>query len=927
MASPREKPPPPRPRASRLWLIVALLAGTAATLVATLGGPQSPRPEAEETEAEARPALRFEPVEVSAPGQSGLTLSGRVLDTRGQPLPGAEVSLASSEERTAAVLRCESCGQPLLACRAPESALHMLELLEQGQGFLEPRASVRAGGEGRFRFERLRGVSFTVWARAPGFGAAVRERAAPGEPVELYLPPSRNLRGRVLDREGQPVAGARVFAVSRKAPLRHEARADSQGAFVLADLGEGSFHVLAVAEGFLPGVEPQAAPGPQPLELRLEPARELEVLVTRGGRPAEATVRLQGEHLSREARTQAGRALFQGLSPMELTATAEAPPRLGAGPHVLMLSERLARVELQLEEAGTLLVTVVDEAGQPAPSPQVALQTTEGRLLRQQQAATGALVVLGPVAPGEYVLEGRALGFQPTQLPARVGPGEQPLELRLERAPQVSGQVLDMYGRPASGVVVRVRPTGEEVVADGEGHFLAPVPTPGLYTLQAYHSEWGGAQVQVTAPAQGVRLELQPGATVEVVVVSGGQRVEGASAQLLSARHGVFRGDRPSGADGVVTLRGLEPGAYELVVTHREYLASAPRLLEVAEAQVQRATVELQTGGTLSGEVVNPQGTPVAGASVEAMPPHIAVAEAEEGAPGGTPGVTDSQGRFELRALRTGALYRLAVAHPHYEQRQSTVGRAGAERVRVIMEPRGRYRGRVVSEQGAPVRRFRLNGQEVTDPEGRFEVALTVVDERVWLAVEAQGFQPERVERPAQPELGELVLRQAPLVRGWVRDSAGAPVAEALVTSGSGGDRAVTGPEGRFELPAPPQVEGLLVTARKGRLRGAARASPRGGEVEVVLHSLTRLSGQVTQADGQPAAGFHLYGVNLEQGERLSIVTGADGRYSMELAPGEYLLLLETGPGSTREWRGRVEGAELRLDFSLAPQPASPTPL
>ena len=47
---------------------------------------------------------------------------------------------------------------------------------------------------------------------------------------------------------------------------------------------------------------------------------------------------------------------------------------------------------------------------------------------------------------------------------------------------------------------------GYAVLADADGRFTAQVPTPGLYELHAHHSEWGGGQVKVTAPARTSRV-------------------------------------------------------------------------------------------------------------------------------------------------------------------------------------------------------------------------------------------------------------------------------------------------------------------------------------------------------------------------------------------------------------------------------------
>ncbi|WP_043433934.1 carboxypeptidase-like regulatory domain-containing protein [Cystobacter fuscus] len=896
----------------RKWLVIGLAFAMLSVAVAVLW-PRSGVPAS--TGNAGAPAIRalpeFEPVEVSSGASEGLTLTGRVLDPSGRPVPDAEVSLAASAQKTLTSVRCDECGQALLACPARESGIHAWAFFEQARGFLQARASTRTDAQGRFRFDHLVGVSFSVWARAGGFGAALRERAAPGEPVDLYLSSPRSIGGQVVDDAGRGMPGARVYAVSRKVPVPSEAVTGPDGSFTLSGLGEGPFYVVASAQGFLPSVEHQVEAGPRPVRLRLEPSRTLEVHVTHQGRPVEATVRLRADHLAREARAERGVVRFEDLYPDSLVVSAEAGA-LGAEPRTLTLSERLTQVTLELEEAGTLLVTVVDEAGQPVPSPTLMLRTSRGPLpIHTQKPQTGALVQFGPLAVGDYVLEGKAPGYQDAQLPARVKPGETTLELEMSRATLISGQVLDQYGRPAPNVSVLVQPTGDAVLADEEGHFSAPVPTPGLYELHAHHSEWGGGQVKATAPAEGVKLELEPRASLEVTVTSEGRRVEGADVMLWVESEGIFRSDSTSGSDGVVPMRGLPSGTYALVATHPDYLPSPRQSVVVEDGQTQRVTVSLEPGAVLRGEVVDTQGAPIAGATVSVLP------RASEAV------TTDAQGQFEMRALNPGRPYLVEARHPAYDQRERAQGSAGGEPVRLVMQARALFRGRVVAEDGEPVRHFQLEEHEVTSADGRFEVALSVVEERVIVSLEAPGFVPLTVDKPAQPnDLGDLVLQRAAQVTGRVRDEGGGPVADAVVGCDACDDSVMTGPDGSFTLASPSFVRKFNVSARKGRLSASAPFSTEERRpLELVLKRATRLSGTVYQANGTPAAGLQVKAINTERSEPLSIVTGPDGRYSVDVAPGNYRFMT----GSEHDFSGQtvlliqVGEGEQQVNFGPAP--------
>ncbi|MCP3137551.1 carboxypeptidase regulatory-like domain-containing protein [Pyxidicoccus xibeiensis] len=895
----------------RIWIVIGV---TAALLVAGAawlwsGSASSSRTQGSTSEAPAAALPEFSAVDVSSGTGEGLALTGRVLDSAGRPVAGAEVFLSASAERTLADVRCDECELALLSCSARETALHTLAFFEQQHGFLTPRATATTDAQGRFRFEHLAGVSFSVWAKATGLGVALRERAAPGDPVELYLPPLRSIGGQVVDDAGQPLRGARVHAVSRRVPLPFTAVSGADGAFSLDGLGEGPFYVLATAQGYLPAVESQVEAGPQPVRLKLTPARTLEVRVTRNGSPAAATVRLRADHLSREQRTDGQPLRFTDLYPDEVVVTAEAPG-LGAAPRTLTLDERVTQVTLELEAAGRLLVTVVDAEGEPVPQPQLLLRTPRGDLIRRERASTGALVELGPLAVGDYVLEGQAQGFRDAQLPAKVVQGETTLELEMERATVISGRVLDEYGRPAPRVSVLVQPTGETVLADEDGAFAAQVPTPGLYELHAHHSEWGGGQLKVSAPATGVELALEPRAALEVTVSSAGRRVEGADVVLWVEQDGIFRSDRSSGSDGVVPMRGMPAGTYSMVASHPDYLPSDRKQVTLEDGQTLKLEAELKPGAPLTGDVVDGQGAPVAGATLVVVP------RAAE------PVQSDARGHFEFRSLRPERSYRLEAKHTGYDQVERAEGKAGGPPVRVVLKRRDVFRGRVMGDDGSPVRRFRVDEHEVNNPDGRFELPLPTAGERVIAAVDAPGYEPMMVDRPASPDLGDLVLEKLPSISGLVRDASGGPVPDAVVTCDVCDDSVMTGPDGRFSLASPPYVPRFTLSARKGRLSGTQQVE-RGskGPVELTLRQATRLSGRVYLPDGSPAPGFEVEAVNADRSEPLTIVTGPDGGYSVEVSPGNYRFAL----GANREFSGepalvvQVAGTDMRLDLGPAP--------
>ena len=900
----------------RVWAVAAVVACVAAGTAGWLWLRAEPGEGSASPLAPEVPAFQALPVQAApAAGQQSLTLTGVVKDAGGRPVPGARVFLAASAQPGLATHRCAHCTEPLLACRARESWPTVAAFVAGGGAGLPAGAETVSGDEGAFRFEHLVGVSFTVWATKEGLGLGLRERAAPGEPVELYLPDVRTLSGRLRDERGQPVRGT-VHALPHRLPLGTHVDSDAAGHFTFGGLGEGPFYLLAEAPGLLPAARAQVAAAPGQVELVLATPRRLEVTLTRGGQPVDGEVQLRGDHLVRASATAKGVAAFERLYPGRVVVTGRAGS-LSSSPQVVSLDGPLTRVTVALDPGGIIRASAVDEAGAPVPDPAFEVLTVGGEAVARATARTGEVASVGPLGQGEYQLRARAAGYQEATLPVRLGASEVGVEVVLQKGTAICGRVLDEYGRAAAGVSVLISPIGDSVFADAEGRFVAPVPSPGLYELHAHHSDWGGGQKKVTAPADGVELQLEPRAGAEVTVVADGRRVEGATAVLFVDREGSFRSDRPSGADGVVLMRGLPAGAYTLIVSHPDYLQSERQKVVLEDGRLLKVQAELRTGAEVKGQVVDELGAPVPGVAVGVMPR------------GAEPVLSDPQGEFVLRPLRKDVRYLVRVQQRGYDQPERVIAVAGGPPVKVTVRRQPIFRGRVVAD-GRPVKIFRVDDHLVESADGRFELPLPAVDDRVIFAVTAAGYEPLMVDRPASPDLGDLALDAAPQLTGLVRDEAGSPVADAVVGCDVCEQSVLTSADGRFSLGQPAFVKEYVVVARKGR-RTATRTVGKGaGHIELVLSPGVHVRGSVWLPDGRPGAGVELQAVHTEQSDQATVVTASDGTYQAELAPGAWRFSLATvgegfhGAGPAQVvWVANLSGPEARLDFGPAPGTSS----
>jgi hypothetical protein len=886
----------------------AVIAGVVALGVAAYALWPSPSPVVETPEEKPQ----FEAVEVRANGSQGLTLTGIVRDPSGQPVANAQVFLAAASQTSLSGLRCGVCNELLLSCHADESARSVAGLLEKKSGEQQAALTTTSDAEGKFRFEQLAGTSFTVWGRAPGFGDGVKERTAPGDPVELILPTVRSLNGLVRDEAGQPVVGATLRVTSRRLPRVLEMQSDAEGKFTFSELGEGPFVVSAVAPGKLPALARNVEAGGQQVALTLKRERTLEVRTVFEGKPIDASVAITGEHLSRQLAAKNGLLSVRSMYPGEVVLVASVKD-LASMPTTVMLTRDVTQVTLTLERGGTIAVTVMDEADQPVEKPELELRTRGQELITKKKAGTGDLVVFGPLGVGDYQLFVSATGYAPQFVPVKIVPGETPIEVTLSKGTLISGQVVDEYGRPANGVAILVSPTGDSIVSGADGKFTAQVPSPGLYELHAHHSDWGGGDVKVQAPKEGVTLQLEPRAGALITVTADGRRVEGASVTLYHSA-GNFRSDRVSGADGVVLMRGLPPDSYTLIATHPDFLQSERQQIELHDGDQLKISAELKRGGKIEGQVVDTDGAPVEAVSIAVSPR------------GAEPATTDAQGKFELSPLKPGTAYSLRVVSKAVEQLERSITWPDKPPVKIVVKRHPVFRGRVLGE-GTPLKSFRIDDHEVTSPDGTFEVPLSSTPDHVLVSIDAPGYEPMIADRPNKPDLGDFDLTRAPQITGVVKDDKGAGVVDAVVSCDTCEQSVLSGSDGKFSIGKPPYTREFVVSAKKGR-RGASKTIT--GEppasLELVLRPGVKVSGTAYMPNGQPAAGLEIGGVNTDRGETVSVVTNGDGTYSMEVSPGIYRFMLTLPPVMSEEPPAiitEISGTEQRLDFGPVPGLAS----
>lgn len=485
----------------------------------------------------------------------------------------------------------------------------------------------------------------------------------------------------------------------------------------------------------------------------------------------------------------------------------------------------------------------------------------------------------------------------------------------------LAGLVLDRDGLPVAGALVTVRP--DEPLPPWErfrprssrpsaGIAAKRVDLDGFFRFEGLPAgtvvvEAGGAGF-ATAEQRGVAIDPDAEAWVEFALDAGlsisgrvtdreGRAIAGAEVSARSRGRG--GASASTDADGTYEIEGLRSGTYDLEADADGYVAAER---EDVRAGASGIDFRLGRSGVLAGRVVwRGSGSPIEGAEVRAVAPGTSADRMPPGGgpggrgPGGGPGggrgrfggrgggpsgLTDADGRFELRDVGPG---RWAVE-------ADAPGRAPARSREVTLEPGAWVEDLLVElSEGA-----RVSGIVVTDGDGRPVAEATVA---------AYG--------------GERAPGRGPVALFAGRGSAAEPPPD--------GERATrTDAAGRFELrhvgpgtrtivathPAHPRVRRTIEVPETGDLAGIELRMPAGGAIAGTV-SDKRRGASLAEAFvvAVPSGGGRTGGPGGGMGGPAGAAqVGPGGEYRLEgLEPGTYDVMVVVPPNETG---GRFRGPE-----------------
>lgn len=494
---------------------------------------------------------------------------------------------------------------------------------------------------------------WNVIARAPGHARAHGAVIVGAEPIAITLALDRGVavHGRVLDSQGGPIAGARVWAVSSSdwtdgvSPERDGVSAGSDGRFVLDGVGAGAYRLRGRAHGYAPGSSADLIVGDaavEPVTITLPDAATLRGRVEYGdGKPAAgAAVRvyLPGGHQPVTHAGDDGRFVIADL-PRNTVSVAAEGQGASCWSQAVSLEGGDAEVTLRLDLTDAVAGVVVDSSGTPIEAAQVEVSLVRdgSRFVRGELTDGAGSFRIAGLPQGEYEVVATRPGIAPApsdqRIRAHTGTS---VRIVLAAPGSIVGKVAFADGTAPAVVTVQLTAHGERrVFTDGEveirdlapGTYQLRIEGPDLVATEATRTlvvedretDLGTIRVERGRSVEGIAVDSEGRPVTGAEVLAGAVLVGTGATADSGTRAPTFQGElkrATTGSDGRFTLRGLGARPLSIVATHAVSGRSSPQRIDPSASGALRLT--LLATGSISGSVTL-GGRPVA-AAVSAQP-------------------------------------------------------------------------------------------------------------------------------------------------------------------------------------------------------------------------------------------------------------------------------------------------------------------
>jgi protocatechuate 3,4-dioxygenase beta subunit len=514
-----------------------------------------------------------EPLRISL--RPARSLTGRVVDSGGRPIPGVTLSVVETQE---------------------------LRMAGGSHGGSSSRGVGQTDSEGRFVTRDLEPGTFHLTFQAAGFrpevvrGLAIREEEDPA-PLEVVLERGAVLSGRVADSRGRPAAGLRIFVLSleRADPLLPSdswEETDAEGRYRIAGLTAGRNRIEVQDWSHMRRLLERTVTlgsGDQRLDLELPTGHRISGrVVDEQGEPVPGTrlmLVLVGQPPLRADSGPEGGFRFTDVPEGTWRLTGSARGQAPLSEEVRVAGGDLDDLVLRLSPAATITGRLLGLTELERNQVEIMAWPEPGRggvVTSQMKGSVdgGGGYKIPDVGPGTWNVQ----AFLPSGRNARgvvqvsAAGEEATLDLEIPRGLTLSGRIL-LDGRPFTNAGITLAtiengwPTNSLVgVTRHDGTFELQGVKPGRVTLAVMAQGIGHARALDVASDQEVTIEILTGLVNGHVLSADGQPAEGALVTLhgedASLTFSFQSFQTRSDERGAFELPRVAAGSYRVTVSH-----------------------------------------------------------------------------------------------------------------------------------------------------------------------------------------------------------------------------------------------------------------------------------------------------------------------------------------------------------------------
>lgn len=491
-----------------------------------------------------------------------------------------------------------------------------------------PRISLQATSDddGRFRVTGVTPGNHRITATgdrtAMKQAANVTAEIGREEPVVLVLEAAFSISGRVVERGGGAVSGTRIYATSDHVEMRAlDGITQLDGRFVLEPAPPGNQRLYVPNFSIGPVKVTVESKDVDDVVIEVEPMASIAGRVMLDGKPVDGC-NVQSSGASGVTDADGRFLLSVSPGPQQISAESNRVGAFTRGPKFeLAKGEHKTGVEIELDLAGSIAGTVVDQHGAPVGGAMLEFSLLRGSDVGVATTADdGSFTARALSGGGDYgyvVKSGSRLTYPPVEgkrfPPIAVRDGKTHvtgvrIAIRYERL-AITGRVVSSKNEPIPDVVVRADPRKDSpmaptVVTDVNGTFAIRDLQAGAYTLRASSTRGDEKVEDVQAGRDDVVIRFPEPGAIEGTLDGFDQPVE-----IDAVRTDGTARSRTTASGDTFRFRSIAPGSYRVAASSPNGVAN--EVVTVTAGGVARLTLRKVGMGGVVTTVVDDTGRPV----------------------------------------------------------------------------------------------------------------------------------------------------------------------------------------------------------------------------------------------------------------------------------------------------------------------------